>query len=88
MQGVWIGLVGTAVGVGFGLAGCWVLSHVEIVKLPSSVFPTAHGLPVQVEWIDLLLISACSFLICIGVTLYPSRQAARIQPVESLRFDL
>ena len=88
MQGVWIGLVGTAVGLALGLAGCWVLSHVEIVKLPASVFPTAHGLPVQVEWLDLVLISACSFLICISVTLYPARQAARIQPVESLRFDL
>jgi lipoprotein-releasing system permease protein len=88
MQGVWIGLVGTAVGLALGLAGCWVLGHVEIVKLPSGVFPTAHGLPIQVEWLDLLLISACSFLICISVTLYPARQAARVRPVESLRFDL
>ena len=88
MQGVWIGMVGTVCGVALGLAGCWVLGHVEIVKLPSSVFPTAHGLPILVEWLDLLLISACSFLICISVTIYPARQAARIQPVESLRFDL
>ena len=88
MQGVWIGLIGTAVGVALGLAACWVLGHVEIVKLPPSVFPTAEGLPVLVDWLDVLLISACSFLICMTVTVYPARQAARIQPVDSLRFDL
>ncbi len=88
MQGVWIGFIGTAIGVALGLAACWVLGHVEIVKLPASVFPTTEGLPVRVEWLDVLLISACSFLICMTVTLYPARQAARIRPVESLRFDL
>jgi ABC-type lipoprotein release transport system permease subunit len=35
-----------------------------------------------------VLISACSFLICLAVTVYPARQSARVQPVESLRFDL
>jgi lipoprotein-releasing system permease protein len=88
MQGVWIGFIGTAVGVALGLATCWTLAHVEIVTLPASVFPTAEGLPVRVEWLDVLLISACSFLICMTVTVYPARQAARIQPVDSLRFDL
>jgi len=85
---VWIGAIGTAAGVGLGLALCWLFSHVEIVRLPTSVFPTTHGLPVAVDGVDLLLISACSFFICLAVTLYPARQAARIHPVESLRFDI
>jgi lipoprotein-releasing system permease protein len=88
MQGVWIGAIGTAVGVALGLATCWILSHVEIIRLPASVFPTANGLPMLVDVVDLLLISSCSFLICLAVTLYPARQAARVHPVESLRFDM
>jgi lipoprotein-releasing system permease protein len=88
MQGVWIGAVGTAAGVALGLASCWILSRTEIVSLPANVFPTARGLPVLVDWVDLVSISACSFLICLSVTLYPARQAARVHPVESLRFDL
>jgi lipoprotein-releasing system permease protein len=88
MQGVWIGLVGTAAGVALGLTTCWLLGHVEIVRLPASVFPTARGLPVLVDWEDLALISACSFLICLSVTVYPARQAAHVHPVESLRFDV
>lgn len=88
MQGVWIGAIGTAAGVALGLAGCWVLSRTQIVRLPANVFPTARGLPVLVDWVDLVLISACSFLICLAVTVYPARQSARVQPVESLRFDL
>lgn len=88
MQGVWIGAIGTAAGVALGLAACWVLPHVEIVRLPASVFPTARGLPILVDWVDLASISACSFLICLSVTLYPARQAARVHPVESLRFDI
>jgi len=88
MQGVWIGAIGTAAGVALGLGLCWLLSHVQIVRLPASVFPTATGLPVLVDIVDLALISACSFVICFAVTLYPARQAAKVHPVESLRFDM
>ena len=88
MQGVWIGAIGTAAGVALGLAACWVLPRVNIVRLPASVFPTARGLPILVDWLDIVSIAACSFLICLSVTLYPARQAARVHPVESLRFDI
>ena len=87
MQGFWIGTVGTVAGVGLGLAMCWALSTFDIIHLPPGVYPIATRLPVLVQWSDLAAITASSFVICLTVTLFPATRAARVQPVENLRFE-
>ena len=87
MQGVWIGLVGTAAGLSLGLLGCWILQNFDVITLPPGVFPLATRLPVLVDWADVGLITAASFSICVLVTLYPASRAARLRPVENLRYD-
>ncbi len=87
MQGMWIGTLGTLGGVALGLTTCWVLATFDLIRFPEGVFPLSSRLPIQVDWLDLLIIVAASFAICMLVTLYPATRAARIQPVENLRFE-
>lgn len=87
MQGFWIATLGTAAGLTLGLAACWALATFDIVRLPPGVFPLGTRLPVRVELFDVLAITAASFLICLSVTLFPASQAARTNPVETLRWE-
>jgi lipoprotein-releasing system permease protein len=85
MQGVWIGAVGTLAGLSLGLLICWAVATFDLVPLPPGVFPLARHLPVRVDFEDVALITACSFAICLLVTLYPASAAARTNPIENLR---
>ncbi|MCH7479019.1 MAG: ABC transporter permease [SAR324 cluster bacterium] len=87
LQGVSIGAVGTVGGLLLGLAGSWLLGTFDLIHIPPGVYPVSDRLPVVVEWLDVLLITASSFLICVVVTLYPATRAARTDPVENLRFQ-
>jgi lipoprotein-releasing system permease protein len=86
LQGAWIGLIGTALGTTFGVVLCWVLDTYEIIKIPPDVY-FVDRLPVSLEASDLVLIVAASVVIAFAATIYPSLQAARLQPVEAIRHD-
>jgi lipoprotein-releasing system permease protein len=86
MQGAWIGVVGTTLGAALGLLVCWVLERFEIIKIPPEVY-FVDRLPVSLEIRDLLIIVAASIVIAFLATIYPSTQAARLQPVEAIRHD-
>ena len=87
MQGVVIGLIGTCSGVGFGLTICWALATFDFIDIPPGVYPGGDRIPVLINWTDVLLTTISSFLICFLVTIYPSTKAARLQPVDSLRYE-
>jgi lipoprotein-releasing system permease protein len=86
-QGVVIGLTGTVVGVILGLALCWVLGTFNIIDIPPGVYPGGNRIPVLIDWYDVGLTTICSFLICMLVTIYPSSKAARMNPVDPLRYE-
>jgi lipoprotein-releasing system permease protein len=86
MQGAWIGIVGTTIGTLLGVLLCWILGRYEIIKIPPEVY-FVDRLPVSLEITDLLVIMAASVVIAFVATIYPSLQAARLQPVEAIRHD-
>jgi lipoprotein-releasing system permease protein len=85
-QGVVIGAVGTALGYILGIGASLLLKRYQFIKLPEGVYSLDY-LPVLLIWTDLAAIGAGAMLICLLATIYPSRQAAKLEPVEALRYE-
>jgi lipoprotein-releasing system permease protein len=86
LQGLIIGLVGTTSGAALGLSLSYVLDRYELIKVPTDVYQVSH-VPFHVLPLDFAVVVLAAVLICFVATLYPSRQAARLDPVQALRFE-
>ena len=85
-QGTIIGVIGTLLGYAFGLSLGWLLKRYQFIKLPENVYTLDH-LPIIISLSDVLIIGASAMLLCFLATLYPARQASRLQPAEALRYE-
>jgi lipoprotein-releasing system permease protein len=86
LQGLFIGVLGTIIGVGSGYLLNNILDKYEIIKLPADVYYLSH-LPVKMKLFDFLVVSFSAIIISFLATLYPARQAAKLNPVEPLRYE-
>jgi lipoprotein-releasing system permease protein len=94
VQGAFIGVFGTLLGVASGVL--LALNLETVVPLiermagmdlfPADVYYISE-LPSKLVWADVAVIAAISLLISLAATLYPSWRAARIQPAEALRYE-
>ena len=85
-NGMVIGFIGTALGVVLGLLLCFGLKHYDIYELTGDIYYFTTTLPVKLEVINVLAIIAAAIVICFLATLYPARQAAKLNPVDALRY--
>jgi lipoprotein-releasing system permease protein len=85
-QGLILGIVGTVTGDILGVAISWFLNHYRIIKLEAEVYSIPY-VPFHVRASDVLLISVTAILISYLATIYPSRGAAKLDPVETLRYE-
>lgn len=84
-KGLVIGLIGMALGNAIGLGISWLVSQYPL-PLPEGVF-YAENVPVRIIPEYFLAVSAAALVICFGVTLYPASRAARVAPVDALRYE-
>jgi lipoprotein-releasing system permease protein len=86
LQGLFIGLVGTAVGAVAGLVVCYVFDHYRLISMPMDVYQVSH-LPFKVLPLDFTLVVIAAVVVCLLATIYPSRRAAHLDPAEALRYE-
>jgi lipoprotein-releasing system permease protein len=84
-EGLFIGVSGTLIGLAGGLGVCELLSRYKFIELPSDVYPIST-LPIKVLPLDVSLIAIAGVLITLLATIYPSWQAAKVEPSTSLRY--
>lgn len=94
VQGLAIGVIGIAIGVGLGILLAltisdligWVESLLGIKFLDAGVYFISN-LPSRLHWEDVRDIVAAAFGLTFLSTLYPAWRASRVQPAEVLRYE-
>ncbi len=84
LQGLTIGVAGTVLGVIGGIGVAWAIDEFGLISLPGDVY-LIDRLPVVLNPVDLIVIVLVSTFITFVATIYPSRQAAGLPPVEAIR---
>jgi lipoprotein-releasing system permease protein len=83
IQGLLIGLIGTALGIGTGLLACWFGKRFGIPLNPDVYY--IDRMPVHVEATSVILTAAAGVLISMAATFYPALLAARVRPAAGMR---
>ncbi len=86
LEGLVVGLSGIAMGNLLGFALCWIQKRFEIIRIPGEVYYVS-SLPVEMRPEDFGLVSLCAVLICYLFSLFPSRDAAALDPVDAIRYE-
>lgn len=85
-EGIVVGLIGMFVGSALGAGLILAQKYFEIYKLDSSVY-IVNALPVELRYTDFIFIPLAALLLCFLASLYPAIRAAKVDPVESIRWE-
>ncbi len=83
VQGMIIGLIGTALGITTGLVGCLLMEKFGLPLNPDVYY--IDRLPIHVDPQSVFAAAITGVLISIGATLYPALLAARVRPAIGMR---
>lgn len=86
LQGTIIGVIGTVAGALSGVVLATVLDRYRLITIPSDVYQVSY-LPFRVLPGDVVTVIIGAVVVCFLATLYPSRQAARLDPAQALRYE-
>ena len=85
-QGMLIGVVGTAIGLIAGHLLSFFADRYRWIRLDEEVYALSF-VPFDPRWIDSLWVAALALFISFVATIYPARNASRVTPAESLRYE-
>jgi lipoprotein-releasing system permease protein len=85
-QGAIIGLVGVTIGMVLGLGLAFAFDRWKWIRIDPAVY-YIDSLPIHVQWSDVLVVVLASLILAILATIYPSRSASNLTPVEAIRHE-
>jgi len=86
LQGVLIGVVGSAIGLTVGYTLCYFGNRYKWIHLDETVYALSF-VPLEPRWVDGIWIAAAAIVVSFLATIYPARTATRIAPAEVLRYE-
>ncbi|HSS31612.1 MAG TPA: FtsX-like permease family protein, partial [Nitrospiraceae bacterium] len=84
LNGLIIGLSGTAIGIPLGYAFLWLIQ--TFWTFDPTVYYISR-IPVHVQALDVMLVAGSAIVISFAATVFPSLQAAKLEPVAALRYE-
>jgi len=86
LQGMLVGIVGTALGLVLGFALSWAGAHYHLISLSAEVYSIDY-VPFAPHLSDGVIVALIAVAVSFLATLYPSSSAAKILPAEALRYE-
>jgi lipoprotein-releasing system permease protein len=86
LQGLIIGLVGTGMGALGGCTLIYILDRYRLIHVPIDVYQISY-VPFTLLPLDFVVVIVSAMVICFVATIYPSRQASKLDPAQALRYQ-
>jgi lipoprotein-releasing system permease protein len=84
LDGLIIGIAGIVLGIPLGYSICWAIQ--TFYTFPTDVYYISR-IPVEIRVFDVLAVGLSAVFISLLATIYPSRQAAKLDPAVALRYE-
>lgn len=85
-EGLLVGILGTAAGLLLGTVVCLLQQRYGLFPLDPTVY-IIPAIPVELRWTDDLAVVLASMLLSTFASLNPARRAARLLPVDAIRWE-
>ena len=85
-EGAALGVIGTVLGVGSGFVAAYLIGKYHLIHLPADMFMVSN-VPVQLSALNFIAVAAATIVLCLVASVYPALQAARLSPVEVIRYE-
>lgn len=87
--GTLVGVAGTVTGIAAGTLICWIITKFELISFGPEIAEVyfVSSIPFVTKSGDLAAIALFATAVCYSATLIPSMRAARMNPVEALRYE-
>lgn len=86
LEGLSVGIIGMISGTILGVGITLLQKYFSIYKLDASIYKIA-ALPVELRTSDFIFIPLAALVLCFLASLYPSRRAAKLEPVDAIRWE-
>jgi len=86
LQGLVVSITGIAAGLAAGYGFAWLADRWRLIPLNPEIYAIPY-VPFHGNGLDAIWIAAAALAISVAATIVPARAAARILPVEILRFE-
>jgi lipoprotein-releasing system permease protein len=85
-QGAAVGVVGTILGEGPAFATLYLIGKYHLIHLPPDMFMVSN-VPVELNPWNFVIVAVATIVLCMLASVYPALQAARLRPVEVIRYE-